>query len=529
MIHTYMARPKPVVLAILDGFGVAPDAEGNAITRAKMPVYKRLIEQYPAMTLRASGEAVGLNWGQMGNSEVGHLTIGAGKIFFQSLPRINMSIEDETFFENPAFLHALEHLQKTKGTLHLMGLCSPGGVHAHTDHLYALLDLCLRKQFDRVAIHAFMDGRDTIFNSGIGFIEELEQQLIAKKIGKIATLGGRYYAMDRDGRWDRTQKMYDAMVRGTGVQAESARSAIEQSYAKEVYDEQIEPVVIMDRGKPVATMKSGDACIFFNFRPDRARELTKALALPDFNQFERPEVKDFYMVTMMEYEKDLPVEVAYPPQLIDVCLASVISEAGLRQLHVAETEKYAHVTFFLNGMREEEFPGEDRVIIPSPRVSTYDQAPEMSNDAVTDRVVKEISGGQYDLIVVNYASPDMVAHTGDLAATIKAHESMDRCLGRMTDAVLAVGGVFLMTADHGNSEYLINLTTGEIDKEHSTNPVPLLIVGKAYEGLRAPGGDVIGGDLSMTPPAGMLADVTPTILQILEISIPEEMTGRPLI
>lgn len=335
--------------------------------------------------------------------------------------------------------------------------------------------------------------------------------------------------MDRDGRWDRTQKMYDAMVRGTGIQSDSAHTAIEQSYAKEVYDEQLEPVVIMERGNPVATMKSGDACIFFNFRPDRARQITKALSLPDFAQFERPDLKDFYLVTMMEYEKDLPVEVAFPPQIIETCLASVISEAGLRQMHIAETEKYAHVTFFLNGMRENEFPGEERVIIPSPRVSTYDQAPEMSNDALTDRVVKEISGGQYDLIVVNYASPDMVSHTGDYEATIKAHESMDRCLGRMTDAVLAVGGVFLMTADHGNSEEMINLTTGEIDKEHSTNPVPFLIVGKRYEGIRASGGDVIGGDLSMTPPAGMLADVTPTILHLLEIPIPEEMTGRPLI
>lgn len=524
-----MDRPKPIVLLILDGFGVAPSSDGNAITRANMPVYKNVIEHYPAMTVRASGEAVGLSWGQMGNSEVGHLTIGAGRIFFQSLPRINMSIEDGSFFENPALLGAINHAKENKGTLHLMGLCSPGGVHSHIDHLYSLLELCNRNKFKDVAIHAFLDGRDTIYNSGITFIQDLEKKIDELKVGEIATLGGRFYAMDRDNRWDRIQKMYDAMVNGVGEESESPTEAIEASYAKGVYDEEFVPTVIKKGSKPVATMKSGDSCIFFNFRPDRARQITKALSLPDFDKFERAQIENFHMVTMMEYEKDFPVEVAFPPLKIDNCLAKIISDAGLRQLHIAETEKYAHVSFFLNGMIEDEFSGEDRVIIPSPRVSSYDKAPEMANVQIADRIVKEIAGGGYDFIVANFASPDMVAHTGNLEATIKAHESIDKQMGRIIDAALAVGGIVLITADHGNSEELVNLTTGEIDKEHSTNPVPFLIIGKQLEGMKAPTGDVIGGDLSMTPPAGMLADVAPTILRLMGLPQPDEMIGRTLI
>lgn len=524
-----MARTKPVVLIVADGFGIAPDAEGNAVTRASMPTYRRLVETYPAMTVRASGEAVGLSWGQMGNSEVGHLTIGAGRIFFQSLPRITMSIEDGSFYDNPSLLKALEHAKQTGGRLHLMGLCSSGGVHAHLEHLYALLEMCKKQSFDRVAIHAFMDGRDTIFNSGIGFLEEMEVKIKEYKIGTIATLGGRYYAMDRDNRWDRVQKMYDAMVKGEGLHAGSAHEAVEKSYAAGVYDEELIPTVIEKSGQPVAKVSSGDSLIFFNFRPDRARELTKAFALPDFDKFPREQLKDLHMVTMTEYENDLPVEVAFPPQLVEMCLARVISDAGLRQLHIAETEKYAHVTFFFNGMREDEFPGEDRVIIPSPRVSTYDKTPEMATPIITDRVVKEIGNGQYDFIVLNLANPDMVAHTGNMEATIKAHESVDAALNKISEAVLAVGGVVMLTADHGNSEEVVNLTTGAMDKEHSTNPVPFLIVGKQFEGLRAPTGDVIGGDLSMTPPVGMLADVAPTILKIMGLAQPPEMIGRPLI
>ncbi|MFA6447109.1 MAG: 2,3-bisphosphoglycerate-independent phosphoglycerate mutase [Patescibacteria group bacterium] len=522
-------RPKPVILMIIDGFGIAPEADGNAVTKAQMPNFKRLIESYPAMTVRASGEAVGLAWGQMGNSEVGHLTIGSGKIFFQSLPRIGMSIEDESFYNIQAFVDACEHVKKNEGTLHLMGLCSPGGVHAHLDHLYALLKMCVLHKMDKVAIHAFLDGRDTIFNSGQIFIKELEEKIKELKVGEIATVGGRYYAMDRDNRWDRVQKMYDAMVKGEGQKAESALEAIEKSYAAGVYDEEFIPTVIEKNGQPIAKMSSGDACIFFNYRPDRAREIAKALALPDFDKFPRVELKDFLLVSMTEYEKNLPIEVAFPPQTAETCLAKAVSDAGLRQLHIAETEKYAHVTFFFNGMQENEYPGEDRVIIPSPRVSSYDKAPDMATPLIADRIVKEIANAQYDLIICNLANPDMVAHTGNVEATIKAHESVDKALGRVVDAALSVGGVVLVTADHGNSEEVVNLTTGAIDKEHSTNPVPFLIIGKQFEGLRAPTGDVVGGDLSVTPPVGMLADVAPTALKIMELEQPPEMVGRALI
>ncbi|MEO5928055.1 MAG: 2,3-bisphosphoglycerate-independent phosphoglycerate mutase [Patescibacteria group bacterium] len=525
-----MARLKPVILAILDGFGIAPDAEGNAIRKAKMPVMQKLVESYPAMTLRASAEAVGLSWGEMGNSEVGHLTIGAGRIFYQSFPRITMSIENGEFFKNPALLGAIEHAKKNKSNLHLMGLVSPGGVHASDEHLYAILQLCKQQKFDRVFVHAFLDGRDSIFNSGLSFIQALEAKMAELKIGKIATLSGRFYAMDRDNRWDRIQKAYEAIALGISKNhATSAEEAISASYAASIYDEEFEPTIITKGSTPIATVKENDACIYFNFRPDRGRELTKTFVLPTFDKFPREAIKNLAFTTFTEYEKDLPVQVAYPPQLIDSCLARVISDAGLTQLHIAETEKYAHVTFFLNGMHEEEFPGETRVIIPSPRVSTYDKAPEMSAMEIADKVVDATLKGAYDFIVLNFANADMVGHTGDEAATITACETLDKALGKIVDAALGVGGAVLITADHGNAEEVKNLTTQEIDKEHSTNPVPFIIVGKPFEGLKAPTGDVLGGDLAMTPPVGMLADVAPTVLKIMEIPTPQDMTGRSLV
>lgn len=514
---------------ILDGFGIAPTAEGNAVRQAHMPNFQKLVTSYPAMTVNAAGESVGLSWGEMGNSEVGHLTIGAGRIFYQTFPRISMSIETGEFFENAVLLSAIEQAVKKKSNLHLMGLVSPGAVHASDEHLYALLELCKRKKFDRVFVHAFLDGRDTIFNSGLGFIESLEKKMGDLKVGKIASLAGRYYAMDRDNRWDRAQKAYEAIALGKGEAADSAVGAIKASYAKSVYDEEFIPTVIQCKGKPVATVQAGDACIFFNFRPDRARQLAKAFVLPSFEKFPREPIKDLFFVTLAEYEKDLPVQVAYPPMIIETCLAKVIADAGLRQLHIAETEKYAHVTFFLNGMKEEEFKGEERVIIPSPRVSSYDKAPEMSALKIAERVVQEITKGTYDFIVLNFANPDMVGHTGDEAATIKACEATDQALGQVADAALAVGGVSIITADHGNAEEVKNLTTGEIDKEHSTNPVPVVVIGKQYEGFKAPTGDVIGGDLALTPAVGVLADVAPTVLKVLGLEPAKEMTGRPLV
>lgn len=526
---TRMRRPRPVVLVIIDGFGIAPPAEGNAIADAKMPVFKRLVESYPAMTVHASGGAVGLSWGEMGNSEVGHLTIGAGKIFYQSLPRINLAIENGDFFTNAALKKAIAHAKEKNRTLHLMGLVSQGNVHASQQHLHALLDLCQREAFTNVFIHGFLDGRDAIYNSAKGFLTELEAKIAQVNVGKIATIAGRYWAMDRDNRWDRVEKAYNAIVKGEGVMAHSWQEALEASYAKSVFDEQVEPTVIAPGGKPLATVQPGDSVIFFNFRPDRAREIAKAFVIPGFNKFTREYIQDLEFVTFTEYEKDLPVDIAWPPQLIQECLAKVISDAGLRQLHIAETEKYAHVTFFLNGMREEEFPGEDRAIIPSPRVSSYDQQPEMSAPQLTDRVVKEIAGGQYDFIALNFANPDMVGHTGNFEATKKANEVIDRCLGQIVDAALAVGGAVVITADHGNAEEVKNLVTGDMDKEHSTNPVPLIIIHKDLEGLRAPTGDVIGGDLSLNPPVGMLADVAPTIIHMMGLTPPPDMTGQILI
>lgn len=525
-----MPRPKPVILLILDGFGIAPAGLGNAVADSKMPVFHRLISRYPAMTVQANGPAVGLSWGEMGNSEVGHLTIGAGRIFYQSLPRINLSIESGEFFEQPSFKKAVEHVQEGGGTLHLMGLVSQGGVHATQEHLYALLELCKREQCTKVVIHAFLDGRDAIYNSGQGFIAELEAKIAEVGVGKIATLAGRYYAMDRDNRWDRIQLAYDAIAHGKGPTATSAAEAIQASYAKEVYDEQFVPTVLTDaQGAPLGTVRSGDAVIFFNFRPDRARELAKAFVLPAFDKFPRETIQNLLFVTFTEYEKDLPIEVAYPPQLIDQCLAKVISDAGLTQLHIAETEKYAHVTFFLNGMREEEFPGETRAIIPSPRVSSYDKEPEMSVFQISERVVKETMAGSYDFIAINFANADMVGHTGNEAATIKACEAIDKATGQIVDAALAVGGAVVITADHGNAEEVKNLVTGDMDKEHSTNPVPFLVISKDLEGVKAPGGDIENDDLSMVSPIGMLADTAPTILKLLGVAQPPEMTGSPLI
>lgn len=524
-----MPRPKPVILLILDGFGVAPPGPGNAIAEAKMPVFRHLIDSYPAMTVQANGAAVGLSWGEMGNSEVGHLTIGAGKIFYQSLPRINLSIESGDFFQLPAFKKAIEHARAKKSALHLMGLVSPGNVHASQEHLYALLDLCAKEQFKEVYIHAFLDGRDAIYNASAGFMAELDQKIKSVGVGKVATLAGRYFSMDRDNRWDRIQQAYEAMALGKGEQATNVAEAIQASYAKQVFDEQFVPTVITSRGKPVGLIESGDAVIFFNFRPDRAREITKAFVLPQFDKFPRTPLEDLLFVTFTEYEKDLPVEVAFPPQLIDVCLAKVVSDAGLTQLHIAETEKYAHVTFFLNGMREEEFPGEQRAIIPSPRVSSYDKQPEMSVFQIADRVVKETAAGTFDFIAINFANPDMVGHTGNEEATIKACEAVDQAIGKIAEAVLAVGGALVITADHGNAEEVKNLTTGEMDKEHSTNSVPLVVVSRELEGIKAPSGDVTNGDLSLIPPIGMLADVAPTVLKLLQIPVPPDMTGNPLI
>ncbi|MBI4457900.1 2,3-bisphosphoglycerate-independent phosphoglycerate mutase [Candidatus Uhrbacteria bacterium] len=523
-------RPKPVVLLILDGWGVAPPGDGNPLEAAETPVMDELVRTYPTMTVRASGEAVGLSWGEMGNSEVGHITIGAGKIFYQSFPRINLAIATGEFFKNPVFVNAAEHVKKNGSTLHVMGIVSPGNVHGSDDHAAALIDFAKQQGIKNVAVHAMLDGRDTIFNTGVDFVRKLQAKMAESGIGKVASLSGRFYAMDRDNRWERIEKAYNAMTgKGADRTHDDPIKAIEESYAAKVYDEEFVPTMITEGGRPVGPVKDGDAVIFFNFRPDRSRQMAQAFTIPGFAKFPRAYMPNLYFCTMTEYEKGTPAAVAYPPEFVRECLAKVVSDAGMKQLHIAETEKYAHVTFFLNGMREEEFPNEDRVIIPSPRVSSYDQAPAMSTPQIAERIVKEVEAGNYDFIVANFANADMVGHTGKFDATKKGVEAADKEIGRVIAAATAKGGVVIITADHGNGEEVMNLQTGEIDKEHSTNPVPFIVIGERWRGQASPNGEVPGGDLSLMPPVGMLADTAPTVLAIMGIPQPPEMTGSPLI
>lgn len=528
------SKYKPVILVILDGWGVAPPSPGNAISRAKLPNFQKYIATYPALTLSASGNSVGLMWGEIGNSEVGHTNLGAGFIFYQTCPRINKTISDGSFFKNEAFLKAIDHVKKNKSRLHLIGMISSGGVHSHIDHLYALLQLAKKEKVKEVYIHAILDGRDTIYNTGKGFMEELLGKI--KEIGvnaKIASISGRFYAMDRDNHWERTEKAFKAMALGASDEKFSDPvKAIEISYEKnKIFDEEFVPAVIIDHDKPVAKILDKDGIIFFNFRADRARQLTEAFVLPGFDKFDRQiNYKDLFFCAMYLYDKDLPLDaVAFYPLEIKNPLAKVISDAKLKQLHIAETEKYAHVTYFLNGGQEEPYPHEDRIVIPSPRVASFAEKPEMSALKVTDEILKAVSENKYDFIVVNFANADIVGHTADLKATIKAVETIDKCLGKIVTLALSKNGVVLITADHGNAEELQNIKTGEIDKEHSTNPVPFIIIGNDWEGKNVGHPDLVGNDLSLVQPSGILADVAPTVLKIMGLKQPVDMTGTPLI
>lgn len=525
-----MNRPKPVALVILDGWGIAPKGRGNAIVGAATPNFDKLAAAYPAMTLRASGDEVGLSWGEMGTSEVGHLNLGTGRIFYQTLPRINKAIGDGSFFRNKILREAAERVKKHKSNLHLMGLTSAGRVHTTIEHIYALLKFAKEQKIKNVFIHVFLDGRDTIYNSGIDFVKKLQEKIREYGVGKIATLSGRFYAMDRDNRWDRTEKAYQAIAEGKSDEYFSDPvKAVEASYKNKVYDEEFVPVVILEKKKPVATFGENDAVIFFNYRADRARQMTKAFVTENFDKFGRIQFfPKLFFATMTEYEKDLPVKIIFPPEEIKICLAKILSEAGLKQLHIAETEKYAHVTFFFNGMKEEEFPGEDRIIVPSPHVASYDQKPEMSAKIITEKMIKEIMSRKYDFMVVNLANADMVGHTGKYEPTVRAVEMVDKCLGQIADVILPMGGVLVITADHGNAEEVFNLQTGEIDKEHSTNPVPFILAGKDLKNSVAEF-QAAKTDLSLMPPVGVLADVAPTILKIMSVKQPDEMTGAALI
>ena len=524
-------RPKPVVLAILDGFGVAPDSEGNAVTRAETHNIDKWLRMYPAMTLIASGNEVGLSWGEMGNSEVGHLNIGAGRVYYQTFPRIQKEISTGEFFGNKAFLQAVEHVKKNKSALHIVGIVSPGNIHGSEEHVWALLKLAKDNALKDVNVHAIVDGRDAARDSGVVFVDRLIAKMKEIGVGALASLSGRYFAMDRDNRWDRIEKAYRAIAEASAEHStDDPIGLMKAGYEKGVYDEEFPPTVILKNGQPVARMNDGDAVIIANFRADRARQLTAALALPSFAKFNRePDHHNFLVVTMTEYEKNLPVVVAYPPVVVRNCLAEVISKQGLKQFHVAETEKYAHITFFLNGTIEDPFPGEDRKIISSPRVDSYDQKPEMSAPDIAKVVIDAVASGDYDFIAVNFANADMVGHTGVFEATKRGIEALDKALGKIADHVLAKDGVLIMTADHGNAENKINLQTGAVDKEHTTNPVPFIVIGKQYEGQQGPGGDAPEGDLSLLKPVGMLADVAPTVLSIMGLEQPPEMIGTPLI
>lgn len=523
-------KTRPVVLAILDGWGVAPPSDGNAMSQANLPNFKRFIKNYPAMTILASGNEVGLMWGQMGNSEVGHLNIGAGRVYYQTLLRIDREIASGAFFKNPVFKEALSQIKKRNSSLHLMGLLSAGNVHSSENHLYALLELAAKEKVKNVFVHSFLDGRDALFNGGLESVKKLQRQLAKLKIGKIASLSGRFYAMDRDNHWDRIEKAYRAIAEGQSEGSyEDPLKAIADSYAKKVFDEEFVPVVLKEKGEPVAQMAENDLVIFFNFRADRARQLTKAFVLPGFEKFKVINFRNLFFVTLTEYEKNLPVKIAYPPEIVKKSLAEIIAEASLKQFHIAETEKYAHITFFLNGLIEEPFQGEERRIISSPQVSTFDQKPEMSAGEITKNVLKAVEEDKYDFIVVNFANADMVGHSGLMKPTVKALETVDNCLGQIADVLLAKKGVLVITADHGNAEELINLKTGEKDKEHSTNPVPFLVIGRDWEGQQGVNQDALEGDLSLTQPVGLLSDVAPTVLKIMGLPQPKEMTGRPLV
>lgn len=525
MSTTPTRRPRPFVLIVMDGWGVNPRKEGNAIALARTPNIDKLARDWPHTTVKTSGEAVGLPDGQMGNSEVGHQNIGAGKRVLQDYTRVSESIRDGSFFQNAALLKAVEHVKKNQSQLHICGLLGDGGVHAHETHLEALLRLAQRHDIERVYIHAFTDGRDTSPTGGVEFMKLLQaraREINSEHPAKVATVTGRYYAMDRDNRWDRTGATYFAMTRAEGQKAISAIAAIQQAYEKKVTDEFILPTVVMENGQPVGVVKAGDALIHYNFRPDRARQLTKAFVLTTLppqaeGKFDRgPRLNDLEYVMMTEYEVGLDADVAYRADEVDMPLARVISEAGLRQFHTAETEKYAHVTYFINGRRETPFPGEERGMVPSPKVPTYDLQPEMSAAGITDTAVEHIRSGDYDLVIMNYANADMVGHTGVIEAAIKAVETVDTGVGRVVEATLAVGGGLLITADHGNAEQLIEYDTGKPFTAHTTFPVPLYLVVPQFAQAH------LRSD-------GILADVSPTILQILGIPQPKDMTGHSLL
>ena len=509
---------QPTALIILDGFGISENVEGNAIKAAKKPNIDKYFEIYPNTQLLASGMAVGLPDGQMGNSEVGHTNIGAGRVVYQELTRITKSISDGDFYENEALLGAVENCKKHNSALHFIGLLSDGGVHSHIEHLFGLIDMAKRNGLTKVFVHPILDGRDVSPTSGVSYLEMLSDKL-SSSVGKIATVSGRYYAMDRDNNWNRVVVAYNAMVKGQGVLTENIIETVKKSYVTKdengalITDEFVIPSVITENGEPVGKIGENDSVVFFNFRPDRAREITRSFADPDFSGFER-KFFPLYYVCMTQYDAAMPnVHVAFKPQVLTNTFGEYISKKGLKQLRIAETEKYAHVTFFFNGGVENVYDGEDRKLIPSPKVATYDMKPEMSAYEVADACVDLINEDKYDCIILNFANCDMVGHTGVFDAAVKAVESVDECLGKVVSAILEKGGKVLITADHGNADKMFDPETKAVFTAHTTNPVPLIIAG--------------AGDLKLKQ--GKLCDLTPTMLDLMKLPKPIEMTGESVI
>ncbi|HTA24859.1 MAG TPA: 2,3-bisphosphoglycerate-independent phosphoglycerate mutase [Terriglobales bacterium] len=528
-------RPKPLVLVILDGWGYRAETQANAIALARKPTYDRLLREYPNTLIHTSGKYVGLPDGQMGNSEVGHLNIGAGRIVHMDSTRIELMIQNGEFFSHPVLVAAMKNARNGDRRLHLFGLVSDGGVHSYQTHLYALLKMAKQQGVERVFVHAFMDGRDTLPTNGAGYLEQLQQKMREYNTGKIASVNGRYYAMDRDRRWERIAKAYNAMVNGDGEGGKfvDAVQGVKASYNKDVTDEFIVPFVCVDdRGEPLATIRDDDSCICFNFRADRVRQITRALArnsglnekggrdLPGADDLDatipRERVpKNLSYVCMTRYDKNFSLPVVIPPESMNNILANVMAQMNMRNLRVAETEKYAHVTYFFNGGIEQPFPGEDRVLVPSPKVATYDLKPEMSAAGIADAVIKAVNDSAFDVIIVNFANADMVGHSGKIEPTIRAVEVVDACLGRIEPAVRAKGGAMLITADHGNAEMMIDPVTGGPHTAHTTNPVPFIVIAEDSKRFTL-------------KPDGALRDISPTILGMLALDEPKEMTGIDL-
>ena len=514
-----LPKYRPVVLTIIDGWGVAPDGPGNAIQAAHLPYYRKLLANFPNTTLLSSGEAVGLPYGEPGNSEVGHLNIGAGRVVYQDLPRINMSLADGSFVRNQVIVSAINKAKTNGSKVHLIGLAGPSGVHSSAEHLYGLLVMLKDQGYSNVFLHLFTDGRDSPPKSAKAFIGQLEVRIGQIGLGKIATLGGRYFGMDRDFHWDRTQAAYEAIANGKSLhQSQSAGQAIDEAYARGETDEFIQPTIITNPAKrPLATVEEGDVVICFNFRPDRVRQITRAFTEKPFEPFRVRSYIDLTYVCLTRYDPTFNLPVAFPPEEVKLPLARVISEAKLRQLHVAETEKYPHVTYFLNGGREAPMAGEDRILVPSPKVATYDQEPAMSTPAIAETILGKLKSGSYDFIVVNIAAPDMVGHSGQLDATIAAAQATDQYLEAVTNQVLALYGAHIITADHGNAEEKID-PHGQVSTSHTTNPVPAIIVSRE-----------LMTSLQKRIQSGILADVAPTVLTLMGLAVPLSMTGRNLL